>query len=104
LGELALVLLEGGFSFRMPYLSLVMRKILPSEAYYLGEGTVIRLDLCRYVLTFDERGTKEDERIGRSWDMIFRFPLTMTCTTRSRRIWWRGIVERTASNVWSESY
>jgi hypothetical protein len=41
---------------------------------------MIRLNLCRYVLTFDERGTKEDERIGWSWDMIFRF---MTWTTGS---------------------
>jgi hypothetical protein len=83
LREFALMLLEGGFSFRMPNLSLVMGKILPSETDYLGEGAVVRLNLCRYVLTFDERGTKEDERIGRSWDMIFRFPLTMTWTTGS---------------------
>ena len=66
LGGFAFVLFEDSFRFGVPYLSLVMGKILPSEADYFGEGTVICLDLCRNVLTFDER-------IGWSRNMIFRF-------------------------------
>jgi len=35
-GELALVLFEGGFSFGVPYLSLVVRKILPGEVWFVS--------------------------------------------------------------------
>ena len=65
MGILALVLFDSSFRFGMPYLSLVVGEIVPGEADYLGEATVIFLDFCRNVLAFDERGTKEMNAFGR---------------------------------------
>jgi hypothetical protein len=73
LWELALVLLKSLFRFLVPYLTLLIRQTLPSDADDLGQSGMIRLDLGGNVLTLDERGAEEDEGVGRARDMVLWF-------------------------------
>lgn len=83
LRELAFVLLKSRFGLGVPYLTLVVGKVLPSETDDLRQSAVICLDLRRNVLAFDERGAEEYEGIRRPWYMVLGFLLTMSRTTRS---------------------
>jgi hypothetical protein len=54
LGELTLMLLKSRLGLSVPYLALVVRKVLPSETNDLRQSAVICLDLGGNVLALDE--------------------------------------------------
>jgi hypothetical protein len=72
-GELAFVLVEGGSSLVVPDLTFVVREVLPCESDDLGEGAVVRFDVRRDVLGFDEGGAEEDEGVWGSRDVVVWF-------------------------------
>jgi hypothetical protein len=81
----------------VPDLAFFMREILPGEADDLGKGGMVGLDLRGDVLVLDEGGAEENEGVGRSWDVVLWFLLTMALTLDERRKWrkltvvcWRG--------------
>lgn len=74
-GELSPMLRECRPSLEMPSLTFVLWETLPCHPDNLGQGRMVRLDLRRHVLALDERRTEEDERIGGTGDVVFRFLL-----------------------------
>lgn len=70
IGVLLSVLLLCLDSLGFPFGSLFRRKGLPVVTDNLGEIGMIALDTVRNLLATDEGGTKEDEGIGRSWDVV----------------------------------
>lgn len=65
------MLLQGSLSSGMPNLALFVRKVLPGEADDLGERAVVSLDFRGDMLAFNKRGTEENERVRRSWYMVY---------------------------------
>jgi hypothetical protein len=116
LREFALVLLESGLGLCMPNLSLLVRQVLPGEADDLGERAVVGFDLSRDMLALDERGTEEDERVGRTGDVVLWLLLAVCRATGSGTVvrrreelrladgvrHWGWVVERDRGDVWSE--
>ena len=80
------MLFKSGFGFGVPDLTFVVREILPSQADYLGQGTVVCLYFGRNMLAFYEGRSEKNEGVGRTGDVILRFLLAMARTTGGRRI------------------
>ena len=96
------MLVESGFGFGMPDLTLLVRQILPGKTNDLGERAVVRLDLSRHVLALDERRAEEDEGIGWAGDMVLRLLLAVSRTTPGWAIGWRGEEDSLSSSVFDE--
>lgn len=76
-GELSPMLRKCRPSLEMPSLTFILWETLPRHTDNLGQGRMVRLDLRRHVLALDERRTEEDECIGGTGDVVFRFLLRM---------------------------
>jgi len=66
------MLFKSGFGFGVPDLTFVVREILPSQADYLGQGTVVCLYFGRNMLAFYEGRSEKNEGVGRTGDASSR--------------------------------
>ena len=89
LGIPPLVFFLRQLGLRVPFLTLLVGELLPSHAYYLGQGAVTRLDTARDPLAPDERRTEKNECIWGTGDVVGGLPLSGCGSTRFEY----GIVE-----------
>lgn len=81
-GELALMLGLRDLGLAVPELTLFVRHVLPSDADDLRERAVIRLNLGRNMLTFDEGRAEEDKRVRRTGNMVVCLLLAVAWSAR----------------------
>jgi hypothetical protein len=87
------VLLQCSLGLGVPYLTLIVREVLPSESDDLRKSAVIGLNLGRHMLAFNKRGAEKYEGVWRSGYVVLWFFLAMSRATRS------GVVARRGKEI-----